>query len=248
MTFLNYILSNSSEIIDLLIEHIKLTSLSVLIAILIGIPIGILICYVKKLERPILAFANVLQAIPSMALLGFTIPFLGIGTIPAILMVVLYSLLPIIKNTYTGIANINPQMIEAATGIGLTKWQILTKVQIPLALPVIMSGIRISAVSAVGLMTLAAFCGAGGLGYLVYSGIRSINNYQILSGAIPACLLALFIDYVLGIIENLVTPKYNKDKTKKGFFKREKTQKIILIIVGILLIVLLIFKEKMIEK
>ena len=241
MEFITYILSNSKEIIDLLIEHIKLTSLSVLIAILIGIPIGIFICYVKKLERSILAFANVLQAIPSMALLGFTIPFLGIGTIPAILMVVLYSLLPIIKNTYTGIVNINPQMIEAATGIGLTKWQILTKVQIPLALPVIMSGIRISAVSAVGLMTLAAFCGAGGLGYLVYAGIRSINNYQILSGAIPACLLALFIDYILGMIENLVTPKYNKDKSEKGFFKREKTQKIILIIVGFLLIVLLIF-------
>ena len=241
MEFINYIISNSPEIIDLLIEHIKLTSLSVFIAILIGIPIGILISYVKKLGRPVLALANILQAIPSMALLGFTIPFLGIGTIPAILMVVLYSLLPIIKNTYIGLENINPQMIEAATGIGLTKWQILTKVQIPLALPVIMSGIRISAVSAVGLMTLAAFCGAGGLGYLVYAGIRSINNYQILSGAIPACLLALFIDYILGIVENLVTPKYNKDKTKKGFFKREKTQKIILIIVGILLIVLLIF-------
>ena len=241
MEFINYIISNSPEIIDLLIEHIKLTSLSVFIAILIGIPVGILISYVKKLGRPVLALANILQAIPSMALLGFTIPFLGIGTIPAILMVVLYSLLPIIKNTYIGLENINPQMIEAATGIGLTKWQILTKVQIPLALPVIMSGIRISAVSAVGLMTLAAFCGAGGLGYLVYAGIRSINNYQILSGAIPACLLALFIDYILGIVENLVTPKYNKDKTKKGFFKREKTQKIILIIVGILLIVLLIF-------
>ena len=241
MAFLDYLFSNFSEILDLLIEHIKLTSLSVLIAIIIGVPIGILICYIKKIGRPVLAFANIMQAIPSMALLGFTIPFLGIGKIPAILMVVLYSLLPIIKNTYTGIANINPQMIEAATGIGLTKWQILTKVQIPLALPVIMSGIRISAVSAVGLMTLAAFCGAGGLGYLVYAGIRSINNYQILSGAIPACLLALFIDYVLGIIENLVTPKYNKDKTKKYFFKREKTQKAILIIVGILLIVLLIF-------
>ena len=213
MEFINYIISNSPEIIDLLIEHIKLTSLSVFIAILIGIPVGILISYVKKLGRPVLALANILQAIPSMALLGFTIPFLGIGTIPAILMVVLYSLLPIIKNTYIGLENINPQMIEAATGIGLTKWQILTKVQIPLALPVIMSGIRISAVSAVGLMTLAAFCGAGGLGYLVYAGIRSINNYQILSGAIPACLLALFIDYILGIVENLVTPKYNKDKT-----------------------------------
>ncbi len=248
MNFISYVLNNSSQIIELLIEHIKLTSLSVLIAILIGIPIGILICYIKKLGKPVLAFANIMQAIPSMALLGFTIPFLGIGTTPAILMVVLYSLLPIIKNTYTGITNISSQMIEAATGIGLTKWQILIKVQIPLALPVIMSGIRISAVTAVGLMTLAAFCGAGGLGYLVYAGIRSINNYQILSGAIPACLLALFIDYILGIIENLVTPKYSKDKTEKSFFKREKTQKVILIIVGILLVVLLIFpiffKEK----
>ena len=215
MTFLNYLLDNSSEIIQLLIEHIELTFLSVMIAIVIGVPIGILISYVKKLGKPIIAISNIMQAIPSMALLGFMIPFLGIGTIPAIIMVVLYSLLPIIKNTYIGLENINAEVIEAAEGIGLTKWQILTKVQIPLALPVIMGGVRISAVSAVGLMTLAAFCGAGGLGYLVYAGIRSINNMQILAGAIPACLLALFIDYLLGIVENLVTPKYNRDKEKK---------------------------------
>ena len=119
MAFLDYLFSNFSEILDLLIEHIKLTSLSVLIAIIIGVPIGILICYIKKIGRPVLAFANIMQAIPSMALLGFTIPFLGIGTIPAILMVVLYSLLPIIKNTYTGISNIDNNMIESATGIGL---------------------------------------------------------------------------------------------------------------------------------
>ncbi len=230
MEFLSYIIANFKEIISLLIEHIELTFLSVFLAIIIGVPIGILICYVKKLAKPVLAFSNVMQAIPSMALLGFTIPFLGIGSTPAILMVVLYSLLPIIKNTYIGIEGINLQTIEAAQGIGLTKWQILTKVQIPLALPVIMAGIRISAVSAVGLMTLAAFCGAGGLGYLVYAGIRSINNFQILSGAIPACLLALFIDYLLGIVEDLTTPKYAK-KEKKSNLGR----KIILIICGIII-------------
>lgn len=240
MSIIDYLKENSSQIIDLLIEHVELTFLSVLIAILIGIPIGILISYVKKLDKPVLGFSNVVQAIPSMALLGFAIPFLGIGTKPAIVMVVLYSLLPIIKNTYIGIQNISAQTVEAARGIGLTNWQILTKVQIPLALPVIMGGIRISAVSAVGLMTLAAFCGAGGLGYLVYAGIRSINNLQILSGAIPACLLALFIDYILGIIENLVTPKYNKDTAKKSFFKNEKFQKAVLIIVIIALLIMFI--------
>ena len=191
MEFFNYITSNYQELLNLLIEHIKLTGLSIFIAILIGIPIGILISYKQKLSKPILGIASVIQAIPSMALLGFAIPFLGIGSLPAIVMVILYSLLPIIKNTYTGIKSINEQMLEAATGIGLTPWQVLTKIQIPLALPVIMAGIRISAVSAVGLMTLAAFVGAGGLGYLVYAGIRSVNNAQILAGAIPACVLAL---------------------------------------------------------
>ena len=251
MNLFEYIKDNFSEIMDLLLEHIELTFLSVFIAILIGIPLGIIISYVKKLDKPVLGLSNIVQAIPSMALLGFTIPFLGIGTKPAIVMVVLYSLLPIIKNTYIGIKNINLQMIEAAKGIGLTKWQILTKVQIPLALPVIMGGIRISSVSAVGLMTLAAFCGAGGLGYLVYAGIRSINNMQILAGAIPACLLALFIDYILGIVENLVTPKYTKNKERKSFFKNEKVQKIILIIFAIILIIMFIaplFNKEKVEK
>lgn len=228
MEFFNYITSNYQELLNLLIEHIKLTGLSIFIAILIGIPIGILISYKQKLSKPILGIASVIQAIPSMALLGFAIPFLGIGSLPAIVMVILYSLLPIIKNTYTGIKSINEQMLEAATGIGLTPWQVLTKIQIPLALPVIMAGIRISAVSAVGLMTLAAFVGAGGLGYLVYAGIRSVNNAQILAGAIPACILALLIDYALGIIESLVTPQKSKKEKKKPFWKRPLTQGIIL--------------------
>ena len=163
MNFIFYIGNNYEQIISLLIEHIELTVIAVGLAILIGIPIGILISYVKKLNKPILGIGSVIQAIPSMALLGFAIPFLGIGTLPAIVMVVLYSLLPIIKNTYTGVNSIDENMIEAAEGIGLTKWQILYKVQIPLALPVIMAGIRISSVTAVGLMTMAAFIGGGGL-------------------------------------------------------------------------------------
>lgn len=227
--FLNYIFTAKEQIISLLFEHIKLTALSVGIAIIIGMPLGILTSYVKKLNKPILGIASVVQAIPSMALLGFAIPFLGIGTPPAIVMVVLYSLLPIIKNTTTGIDNINPDMIEASKGIGLTKFQVLVKVQIPLALPVIMSGIRISAVTAVGLMTMAAFIGGGGLGYLVFSGIRTVNNYQILAGAIPACILALVVDGLFSIVENLLHQSVYKSliiNLKKQKSKLEKYKRL----------------------
>ena len=187
MNFWQYIATNYTEILALLLEHIKLTAISVGLAVLIGVPLGIFISYMSKASKIVLSIANVIQAIPSMALLGFMIPFLGIGAIPAVTAVVLYSLLPIIKNTYTGLESINPQTLEAAKGIGLTRFQILTKVQIPLALPVIMTGVRVASVTAVGLMTMAAFIGAGGLGNLVFSGIRTVNNNQILAGAIPAC-------------------------------------------------------------
>lgn len=236
-----YMSDNSSQIIDLLIEHIQLTAIAVGVAILIGVPLGILISYIKKLDKPIIGLANVVQAIPSMALLGLAIPLLGIGVLPAIFMVTLYSLLPIIKNTYTGIASIDPEMVEAAKGIGLTKKQVLTKVKIPMALPVIMAGVRISAVTAVGLMTMAAFIGAGGLGYMVFSGIRTANNLQILAGAIPACILALLVDFLMGIVEKLVTPislqpvyQAQKEKAKKGRTK----QKAILAVAALLLVVL----------
>lgn len=204
--FLQYIDNQKIQIFTLIIEHIRLTLVAVGAAVAVGVPIGILITYVKPLNKPILGLANLVQAIPSLALLGFAIPFLGIGTTPAVFMVILYSLLPIVKNTSTGLDHINEQIIEAAKGIGLTKFQILYKVQIPLALPVIMAGVRISAVTAVGLMTIAAFVGAGGLGFLVFSGIRTVNNFQILAGAVPAALLALVVDYVAAVVENLVTP------------------------------------------
>lgn len=209
---------------------------------MLGVPLGILIKYVQKLNKPILGFANIIQAIPSMALLGISIPILGIGSAPAIFMVILYSLLPIIKNTYTGLSNISPQILEAAKGIGLTKTQRLFKIQIPLSLPVIMAGIRVSAVTSVGLMTIAAYVGAGGLGYLVFAGIRTINNYQILAGAIPACLLALLVDYIFSIIERLVTPVSLQAseiiKRKELEDKRKKEKIIIYVMAAIILIII----------
>ncbi|MGB8452604.1 MAG: glycine betaine ABC transporter substrate-binding protein [Anaerocolumna sp.] len=240
--FIDYIIQNRGQIISLTIEHIRLTAIAVGFSILLGVPLGILISYIKKLNKPVLGIANVVQAIPSMALLGFAIPFLGIGTLPAVVMVILYSLLPIIKNTYTGIQNINSQTLESARGIGLTKLQVLTKIQIPLALPVIMAGVRISAVTAVGLMTMAAFIGAGGLGFLVFSGIRTVNNNQILAGAIPACILALLVDFLIGLIEKLVTPVslQKEGVLKEKSIKQRKTHKIILSLTAVCLAVILI--------
>ena len=206
LSLIDYFITQWQQILSLTVEHIEMTAIAVGCSILIGVPLGILISYIRKLGKPVIGVANVVQAIPSMALLGLAIPLLGIGTLPAVVMVIIYSLLPIVKNTYTGITNIDPLLVEAATGIGLTKWQVLYKVKLPLALPVIMAGVRISTVTAVGLMTMAAFIGAGGLGYLVFSGIRTVNNIQILAGAIPACILALLVDFLMGLIEKLVTP------------------------------------------
>ena len=244
MSVFQYFSENARQILTYLLEHIQLTGIAVGLSLLIGVPLGILICYVKKLGKPILAISNVVQAIPSMALLGFLIPLLGIGVKPAVVAVMLYSLLPIIKNTYTGINNINAETIESAKGIGLTKFQILRKVQIPLALPVIMAGVRISAVTAVGLVTIAAFIGAGGLGFLVFSGIRTVNNNQILAGAIPACLLALMVDYIAGIVEKLVTPislqKVGRSSAEKMNTKR-RNQKLIIATCFVLVLSLFAF-------
>lgn len=223
ISFLNFAISRKEQILNLFLQHIELTIFAVVISILVGVPIGILIARVRKISSPIIAIANVIQSIPSMALLGFLIPFFGIGSKPAIVMVVLYSLLPIIKNTFTGLKSIEPPVIEAATGLGLTKNQILFKVSLPLAMPIIMSGIRISVVTAVGLMTIAAFIGAGGLGYLVFSGVQTVNNNMILAGAIPASILALLLDFIIGKVENLVTPQGIKGVND---IKKKKSKKI----------------------
>lgn len=245
--FFSYLANRSDQVMELLLQHLGLTISAVIVAILVGVPLGILITRKKNLAGPIIGITNVIQAVPSLALLGFLIPVLGIGSTPAIVMVFLYSLLPIVKNTYTGLKNINPDMIEASKGMGLTGTQTLKMVQLPLALPVIMAGIRIAAVTAVGLMTIAAFIGAGGLGYLVFTGVQRVDNYMILAGAIPACILALVMDFIIGKIEDAVVPegiKLNSSRTRKSRRRRSirnnKQKKRVLVIATALVVVIIV--------
>lgn len=200
-------LDRKAELLELFIQHMNMTSLAVFASLLIGVPLGIIITKNKVASSIVIGVANLMQSIPAIALLAFSVPFLGIGTKPAIVMVVVYALLPIIKNTYTGIVSIEPRTVEAAQGIGLSRWQQLVRVQLPIAAPFIMAGIRISAVSAVGSMTIAAFAGAGGLGWFINLGLNANNPSLVLLGAIPASLLALLLDYILARLERVVTPE-----------------------------------------
>lgn len=199
--------ARSEDVLSGLLVHIQLVVISMLIAAVIGITLGIIITRVKFLKGVTLGTAGILQTIPSLAMLGFMIPFFGIGMNTAIVALFLYSLLPIIRNTYTGITDVDPAVIEAARGMGMTDMQILFKVQLPLALSVMMAGIRTATVINVGTATLAAFIGAGGLGEFIFLGIQRNIDALTLLGAIPAALLALIIDYLLGLVEKGTTPK-----------------------------------------
>lgn len=190
-----------------LVEHMNMTTMAVFLSILIGVPLGIAITKDKKAAAVVMGIANLMQSIPCIALLAFSVPFVGIGEKPAVIMVITYALLPIIKNTYTGIQSIGANVLEAADGIGYSKWQKLWKVELPLAMPFIMAGVRISAVAAVGNMTIAAFAGAGGLGWFINMGLISLNIETVLLGAIPACCLALFVDFILARAEYLLVPR-----------------------------------------
>jgi osmoprotectant transport system permease protein len=175
-----------------------------LIAVSMGIPVGILITRQPKLAVPILGVANALQTIPSLAIFGFliSVPFFGgIGKVPAIVALTLYALLPIIRNTYIGINNVDPAIREAGKGMGMTNWQLLTQVEFPLAAGVILAGVRVATVISVGVATIGAAIGAGGLGVFIFRGISSVNNELILAGAIPAAAIALGADFALGWLE-----------------------------------------------
>lgn len=197
-----------SEIITRTGEHLLLVIVAMSLAIMIGIPLGIIITKKPRLTQPILALANGIQTIPSLAIFGFllSIPLIGgIGKTPVIIALTLYALLPLIRNTYVGITNINPAIKEAGIAMGMTQWQLLTKVEIPLAIPVIIAGIRVSTIISVGIATIAAAIGGGGLGVFIFRGIATVNNQLILAGAIPATLMALLIDAGLGLVEQRLT-------------------------------------------
>jgi osmoprotectant transport system permease protein len=196
-----FLIRYGPEILQHTLEHLLLVATAIAIATLVGIPLGILITRKAFLRQPVLVVANILQTIPSLALFGLLIPVVGIGAVPAIIALTLYSFLPIIRNTYTGITNIDPAIQEAGRGMGMTDWQLLYQVEIPLAMGVILAGVRVAAVIAVGIATIAAAIGAGGLGVFIFRGISVVNDQLILAGAVPAAAMALIADYGIGWLE-----------------------------------------------
>ncbi len=204
MSLIEYLINNRSEFVRLTLQHLVLVGISTSIAILIGVPAGIFLTRRPRFSGPILGLANLFQTIPSLALFGLLIPipFLGgIGARTAIVALVLYALLPVIRNTFTGIKGIDPAVREAGRGMGMTDRQLLRMVEIPLAFGVILAGIRIATVVGVGVATIAAAIGAGGLGVYIFRGVATVNNTLILAGALPAAIMALTADFLLGRLE-----------------------------------------------
>ena len=210
MSFWRFVVQNRMEVLDLTLEHLWLVGVSIALATLIGIPVGILITRRQALHGPVLAAANVIQTIPSLALFGFLLPAPWIGERAdrlAILALTLYALLPLIRNTYIGIRSVDRAVVEAARGMGMTDWQLLWEVELPLSLGVIIAGVRVAAVISIGIATIAAAIGAGGLGEFIFRGLAMVNNQVILAGAVPAALLALAADTFLGWVEKRLSPQ-----------------------------------------
>jgi osmoprotectant transport system permease protein len=201
MNWFDYLVRNRGEVLARTIEHIGLVAASMGIALLIGLPLGIALVRRERAQRWVLGAANIVQTIPSLALFGFLIPVPwigGVGASTAIVALALYALLPILRNTCTGIAGVDPALIEAGRGMGMTQRQLLWHVQLPLAAPVLLAGIRVATVLSIGVTTIAAAIGAGGLGVFIFRGVAMVNNQVILAGAIPAALLAVAVDLTLG--------------------------------------------------
>lgn len=209
--FFPFVLGNLSMILTAISQHILISATAVLLGILVAFPCGILLTQSPKVAKVVLGILGIVNTIPSLVLLGVAMMVLGIGFVPAVGVLFLYSLLPIMRNTYTGIREVDPQYIKAATGLGMTAMQIMTRVQIPLAAPVIISGIRISAVYIVSWGTLAAFIGAGGLGDLIWMGLQSYNYNMVVSGTLPATILALAVSLALTMVERLVKRKSHQE-------------------------------------
>jgi len=205
MSFLEFLAGRWTEILSLTLEHVVLVVISTGAGVLIAVPLGLAITRIPALGRPVLGFAGVIQTVPSLALFGLLIPlpFIGgIGSRTAIIALVLYALLPILRNTVTGVRHVDPAILDAASGMGMTDWQRLTLVEVPLALPSIFSGIRIATVVGVGLVTIAAAVGAGGLGSLIFRGLAMLDSRLLFAGAIPSAILALIADGGLAMLES----------------------------------------------
>lgn len=206
--FLDLLMKRSDDVVFALQEHVIIVLIPIAVAILVAVPLGILATRHKWIESPVMAIANVLQTVPSLALLALMIPLgLGIGKRPAMVALFLYSLLPILRNTYTGIQSVPRSVKDAARGMGMTQFQRLYMVELPIAFSVIMAGIRTATVICIGTATLAALIGGGGLGEFIVTGLGMVRDELILLGAVPAALMALLADFLMAKLEDLVTPR-----------------------------------------
>jgi len=209
VTFIEVIAERRAALLTQTAQHLFLTFSAVVLAVTIGVSLGILLTRFHRLSMPVLGTASVVQTVPSLALLALMIPLLGTGVIPAIVALFLYAVLPILRNTYTAIDEVDPAVIEVGRGMGMTNWQILTTIEIPLCIPVVMAGVRTATVICVGIATLCTFIGAGGLGDIIMIGMESGEKGSLLifAGVIPAIALALALDGLCALAQRLLTPK-----------------------------------------
>jgi len=235
VSFWQFLQLNWSELLLLVRQHVVLVFIAILIAVAIGVPTGILLTRYRSLRGPVLGIANVMQTIPSLALFGFLIPlpFIGgIGTRTALVALVLYSLLPIIRNTVTGILGVDPNVREAAVAMGMTSGQVLRQVELPLAMGVIVTGIRVATVIAVGVTTIAAAVGAGGLGVYIFRGLRQYDNNLLLAGALSAALLALAADFFLGLLQQQFSFEAKHSVAGSTVWKLALAAAVLIVVVG----------------
>jgi len=221
MDIFDFIHKNIDMCLTLTLEHIGIVALSVFLATLIAVPTGVAITRNEKIANKIINAANILMTIPSIALFGLMLPILslvgqGLGKVPAVIALIAYSQLPIIRNTYVGIKNVPPELVDAGKGLGMNGWTRLKEIEIPLAIPVIIAGLRTATVMNIGIAAIAAYIGAGGLGVFIQQGIARVYEEMILTGAIMVALLAIIVDAGMTFLENMVTPKGVKIGRKLG--------------------------------
>ncbi len=221
MDIARFFADNLQRSLQLTWEHIWIVGLALIIAICIGVPTGIAISRNERLARRVIGAANVLMTIPSIALFGIMLPILslinqGLGKVPAVIALVLYSQLPIIRNTYTAIKNVPPELVDAGRGLGMSPWRRLRELEIPLAIPVIVAGLRTAAVMNIGIAAIAAYIGAGGLGVFIQQGIGRAYDEMIVAGALLVSILAIIVDGAMALVEHAVTPKGIQVARKQG--------------------------------
>ena len=204
---MDFLTTNGSELLNKTAEHFYISALALILGVIVAVPLGIALTRFKRYSDFIIRFVSILQTIPSLALLALMIPLFGIGKLPAIMALFIYSLLPILRNTFIGISNVDSNVVDSAKGMGMAENQVILKVKLPLAAPVIMSGIRLAGVYVIAWATLASYIGAGGLGDYIFNGLNVYDQEMIIWGTIPVTLLALMADFFLGKLEKAVSPQ-----------------------------------------